>query len=126
MDLGTFEDYLAKSTHETVLIITATALFKITQKPYLITIGKVVKQKKTYFYKGSLLLNGVSSLCHAHVSSPFSLSSSTTTMSLLHFVCFPNSILCCRFLFFFFLFPLFLILSTNNKWCSAFVMRMGR
>jgi len=56
MDLGTSEDYLAKSTHETVLIMTATALFKITQKPHLITTGKVVRQEKTYFHKGSLLL----------------------------------------------------------------------
>jgi len=67
MDLGTSEDYLAKSTHETVLIMTATALFKITQKPHLITTGKVVRQEKTYFHKGSLLLNGVSLLCHAHL-----------------------------------------------------------
>lgn len=125
MDLGTSEDCLAKSTHGAVQIITAMALFKITQKLHLITIGKVVRQEKTYFYKGNLLLNWVSSLCRAHVSSFFFIlqhhhhvSSAFCPFSQLHSVLSLS--------FFFSCFLLFLVLSNNNKWCSAFVMRMGR
>lgn len=51
MDLGTSEDCLANSAPETALIITATVLFRIMQKPHRITTGKVVRQRKHVFFK---------------------------------------------------------------------------